>query len=171
MPIPAPGAAPNKWGTDIDRAATYYVINLKRSDVATLKARGPHQTRSLPSTNGTLGMKDSMSFNAPATDPHHGWMKTTNKATQPHFIDLSQVRKSTTNQDVRDWLMNPSGPPPFAKPNGAQLSVEVTSPGHTIVWKYHTHIGRSVALCFYPDKQSGAPHAFAGPMFALIDLI
>jgi hypothetical protein len=170
MPIPEAGAPANKWGTDIDKAGTYYVINLKRSQVTTLKAKGAHQTRSLPSADGKLGMKGSMSFNAPASDPHRGWMKTTNNAIQPHFIDLGQVKNSTTDQDVMDWLMAPTGPPPFAKPGGGDVSTEVISPGHTIVWKYRTHAGKYLALCFYPDKDSGVPHAFAGPMFALVDL-
>ncbi|WP_151084165.1 hypothetical protein [Nocardioides cynanchi] len=170
MPIPAPGAKPNMWGTDIDKAGTYYVINLKRNTVGTFKAKGAHQTRSLPSADGKLGMKGSMSFKAPASNPHRGWMKSTNNAIQPHFIDVEQVRKSTTDQDVMNWLMNPSGPPTFFKQGGATASTEVISPGHTIVWKYHVPKGQYVSLCFYPDKDSGAPHAFAGMMFALFGM-
>jgi hypothetical protein len=45
----------------------------------------------------------------------------------------------------------------------------VISPGHTIVWKYHAPKGRYLALCFYPDKDTGVPHAFMG-MFALLNL-
>ncbi len=169
MPIPAAGAPANKWGTDIDKQGTYYAINLKRSDIATFQAAGGHQTRSLPSADGKLGMKGSMSFNAPAADPNKGWMKTTNNAIQPHFIDLGQVKKSTTDADVQAWLANPAGPPPFAKPGGADVSTEVISPGHTIVWKYHAPKGRYLSLCFYPDKDTGVPHAFMG-MFALLNL-
>jgi hypothetical protein len=170
MPVPAAGAPANMWGTDVDKTGTYYVINLKRNDIATFTAKGAHQTRSLPSADGKLGMKGSMSFNAPKSDPNKGWMKTTNKAIQPHFIDLGQVKKSTTDADVMDWLSAPQGPPPFAKPGGANISTEVISPGHTIVWKYHAPKGKYLALCFYPDKTTGAPHAFAGPMFALLNL-
>jgi hypothetical protein len=169
MPVPQAGAPANKWGTDVDKNGTYYVINLKRNDIATFKAKGSHQTRSLPSADGKLGMKGSMSFNAPASNPNKGWMKTTNNAIQPHFIDLGQVKKSTTAQDVQDWLSNPTGPPPFAKPGGGGASTEVVSPGHTIVWKYHVPKGKYLSLCFYPDKDTGVPHAFMG-MFALFDM-
>jgi hypothetical protein len=167
--IPDPGAGPNKWGTDIDKSGTYYLINLKRGDVASFSARGVHRTASLPKADGRVGMKGSMSFKAPASDPHKGWMKTTNNATQPHFVDLSQVKKSTTKQDVQNYLANPSGPPPFFKRGGGHTSTEVVSPGHTVIWKYHTHTGRYLAACFYPDKHTGVPHFFMG-MFALINL-
>jgi hypothetical protein len=170
MRIPDAGAPANKWGTDIDKHGTYYVINLKRNDIATFKAKGTHQTRSLPSADGKLGMTGSMTFDAPAANPHKGWMKTTNNATQPHFVDMEQVLNSTTDQDVMDWLMNPSGPPTFFQPGGGAASTEVVSPGHTIVWKYHVPRGKYVSLCFYPDKVTGAPHAFAGMMFALFRL-
>jgi hypothetical protein len=96
-------------------------------------------------------------------------MKTTNNATQPHFIDLSQVKKSTTAQDVQDFINDPSSPPTFFKPGGGHVTTEVVSPGRTVIWKYHTHTGRYLAACFYPDKDTGAPHFFMG-MFALVDL-
>jgi hypothetical protein len=169
IPIPAPGAKPNKWGTDIDKSGTYYLINLKRNTVGTLKAAGAHQTRSLPTADGKIGMKGSESFAAPRSDPHKGWIKTTNNATQPHFIDLSQVKRSTTKKDVENFINNPSGPPTFFKPGGGSASIEVVSPGHTIVWKLRTNKGRYLSACFYPDKHTGAPHFFMG-MFALINL-
>ena len=158
-----------KFGVDIDKAGTYYVINLQKQNFTTFAARGSHQTRQLPAATGKLGMTGTESFAAPATDPHKGWMKTTNNATQPHFIDLSQVKKSTTDQDVQDFINNPSGPPTFFKPGGGEVSTEVVSPGRTVIWKYHTHTGKYLAACFYPDKNTGAPHFFMG-MFALIDL-
>jgi hypothetical protein len=158
-----------KFGVDIDKTGLYYVINLDKQKLATFKAKGARQRRSLPSPTGKLGMKGTESFAAPATDPHRGWMKTTNNATQPHFIDLSQVKKSTTDQDVQDFINDPSSPPTFFKPGGGDVSTEVVSPGRTVLWKYKTPRGRYLAACFYPDKDTGAPHFFMG-MFALLDL-
>jgi hypothetical protein len=114
-------------------------------------------------------MKGSMTFNAPASNPHRGWMKTTNNAIQPHFVNLSQVKKSTTDADVQAWLAAPSGPPTFFKPGGGEADTEVVSPGHTIVWKYHVPKGKYLSLCFYPDKDTGVPHAFMG-MYALMNM-
>ncbi len=171
MPV-AKNSDPNavfKFGVDIDRAGTYYVINLDKQKFTTFQAKGAHQTRSLPAPTGKLGMTGSATFAAPAADPHKGWMKTTNNATQPHFIDLGQVKKSTTNQDVLDYLASPAGPPPFAKPGGGDVATEVVGPGHTVIWKYATHKGRYMAACFYPDKHTGMPHFFMG-MFALVNL-
>jgi len=158
-----------KFGLDIDKAGTYYVINVDKESFTTFQAKGAHQTRPLPSADGKLGMKGSMTFNAPASDPHRGWMKTTNNATQPHFVNLSQVKKATTDAEVQAWLAAPSGPPTFFKPGGGETDTEVVGPGHTVVWKYHVPKGKYLSLCFYPDKDTGVPHAFMG-MYALLDM-
>jgi hypothetical protein len=159
-----------KFGVDIDKAGTYYVINFAKSKFTTFTATGTHQTRTLPAPTGKIGMKLSHTFAAPATDPHAGWMKTTNNATQPHFVQMDQVKKTATDQQVQDWLANPTVPPPFAKAvPGGSISTEVVSPGRTVIWKYRTHAGRYLAQCYYPDNTTGMPHFFMG-MFALIDL-
>ena len=36
------------------------------------------------------------------------------------------------------------------------------SPGHTVIWRYHTSAGKYLALCFWPSNVDGGPHAFMG---------
>lgn len=171
MPVPAKGDPATKFGVDIDKAGTYYVVNLDRNNLTTLKAKGTHQKRPLPSTTGYLNMKTDSSganaWSAPKSDPHKGWMKTTNNAAEPHFVILAKVKQSTTNQDVRDYLSNPQGQPPFLV--GPELDTLIVSPGHTMVWKYSTSKGKYMAACFWPSKKDGTPHFFMG-MFKLLQL-
>jgi hypothetical protein len=173
METPKPGVtSPNKWGIDIDHHGTYYVVNLDRNNLATFAAKGKHQRRSLPAKDGWVNMataSDGVSnvFKAPKTDPHKGWMKTTNNAKEPHFVVMDKVKKSTTKQDVEDFITG-HGPPPFANPP-AEIDTGVVSPGHTMVWKYGTPKGRYLTWCFWPSKIDGTPHAFMG-MFKLLDL-
>ena len=170
MPVPAKGDKPNIWGVDIDKAGTYFVLNLDKNTLATLVAKGSHQHRALPVAKGRLGMKTiaggANAFTAPKNDPHKGWMKTTNNAGEPHFIVLDKVKESTTDQDVQDALMSPN-PPDFIL--GPELDTEVISPGHSFVWKYGTSKGKYLALCFWPSKVDGTPHAIMG-MFKLFHL-
>jgi hypothetical protein len=170
MPVPAKGDKPNIWGVDIDKAGKYFVLNLDKNTLAVLMAKGSHQRRALPTAKGRLGMKTiaggANAFTAPKNDPHKGWMKTTNNAAEPHFIVLNKVKESTTNQDVADALMSPN-PPDFIL--GPELDAEVISPGHTFVWKYGTSKGKYLALCFWPSKVDGTPHAIMG-MFKLFHM-
>ena len=170
MPVPAKGAKPNWWGVNIDKADTYFVLNLDKNTLATLKVKGAHQHRSLPTAKGRLGMKTiaggANAFTAPANDPHKGWMKTTNNAGEPHFIVLDKVKEATTDQDVQDALMSPDQPDFLL---GPELDTEIISPGHSFVWRYGTSKGKYLALCFWPSKVDGTPHAIMG-MFKLFHL-
>jgi hypothetical protein len=167
--VPAKGAKPAWWGVDLDKADTYYVAN--GDQLTRLTTKGSHQRRSLPATNGRLGMKTiaggANAWAAPKTDPHKGWMKTTNNAREPHFVVLAKVKESTTNQDVQDALMSDEDPS-FVL--GPELDTNIISPGHTFVWKYGTSRGKYLALCFWPSKVDGTPHAVMG-MFKLFHLI
>jgi len=94
-------------------------------------------------------------------------MRTTNNAAEPHFVVLPKVKESTTKQDVPDALTSPN-PPDFLL--GPELDTEVSSPGHSFVWHYGTSKGKYLALCFWPSKVDGTPHAVMG-MFRLFHLV
>jgi hypothetical protein len=160
MPVPAKGASATKFGVDIDKAATYYVINLNKNSVSSFQAKGSHQKRSLPDATGFLNMVPGNFWKAPKSDPKKGWMSTTNHAAEPHFVVLPKVKASTTKGDVQNWISTPSGPPPFAV--GPEVDANIVSPGHTMIWRYHTSAGKYLALCFWPSKVDGRPHAFMG---------
>jgi hypothetical protein len=167
MPVPAKGDGPNWFGAKIDKRGTYYVINLDKNTLATFQAKGPGEKRSLPKPTGYLNMVKGNFWKAPKSDPHKGWMTTTNHAAEPHFVVLDKVKKNTTKKDVADFFMNPTGPPTFILPT--EVDAEVVSPGHTMIWHYGTSAGKYVALCFWPSKVDGTPHAFMG-MWKLFEL-
>jgi hypothetical protein len=174
--VPAKGVTkPNQWGTKVDATGRYYVVNLEKNTLATLQAKGASQKRSLPATGGYVNMADDAGanvFKTPAVDPHKGWMKTTNRALEPHFVVLNGVQEATTDQDVTDYIAasagNPSAPPPsWALPTGTETNV--ISPGHSFVWKYAVPKGKYIAMCFWPSKGDGTPHFDMG-MFKLFHL-
>ncbi|HEY3528758.1 MAG TPA: hypothetical protein VGK78_06370 [Nocardioides sp.] len=172
--VPAKGAPANFWGVDLDRADTYYVANLQSNAKTVLKARGTHQRRALPSPTGWLNAATSDGganvFVAPKTDPHRGWMKTTNKAKEPHFLVLNQVTEPTTVQDIVDYFMSgDQNPPSFGRSGFTETNV--ISPGHTFVWKYRVPRGKYAVMCFWPSKTDGVtPHAAMG-MITLFHMV
>lgn len=169
LPTPKTSGTTNQFGVDIDKAGRYYVVNLDKNKVATFRAKGSHQNRSLPATGGYLNMKGDESFSVPKSDPHKGWMKTTNNSTQPHFIVLQHVKESTRRADIKAYFdAGAQGRPPFQL--AGETDTLVVGPNHTMVWKYSLPRGKYVSLCFWPDDTTGMPHAFMG-MYSLLHLV
>jgi hypothetical protein len=107
-------------------------------------------------------------FPAPSGLPNAGWLKQTNHAVEPHFMDFQQVKKSTTRAHVKKFFDNGAkGQPSFGLP--ATAGTLIVSPGHTIVWKYTLPKGKYVVACFWPSKKTGMPHALMG-MWNLLSL-
>jgi len=174
--IDVPGAgvkAPNQWGVDLDKPGTYLVINIGNNSKAVGKftVKGHVHRGALPQPTGWVNATGTPGANkwvTPASDPHQGWMKTTNNAQEPHFPVLNQVQESTTNQDVEDYIAtHTQAPPSWALPGGTEAGV--ISPGHTMVWKYSAPAGKYIVMCFWPSKTDGEPH-FAMGMFKLFHL-
>jgi hypothetical protein len=151
-----------RFAVDVDHAGKYYVVSVFTGQVTSFRAKGTHQRRTHPSADGQVNAAKGNVWKVKGTLPHQGWMKTTNNALEPHFVEFDAVLASASDQDVADWFADPSsGPPPFdnTKPS---FSTEVVSPGHTVYWKYAGTAGRHVIACFFPSKMNGVPHAFMG---------
>jgi hypothetical protein len=154
----------NQWAVKIDKRGTYYVVNLDANQLTSFKVKGDKQKRTLPAKTGWINAATTKSggnaFKAGKHNAARGWMSTTNNAAEPHFVDLEQVKKGTTDADVSAMFAG-SGPPVFV-PHGHTVDTGVISPGHTFLWTYGLSKGRYVALCFWPGKADGMPHAFMG---------
>ncbi|HEV2526926.1 MAG TPA: hypothetical protein VGT61_00530 [Thermomicrobiales bacterium] len=95
-----------------------------------------------------------------------------NTGEQPHFILLSQYPEPFTEDDVMALLMSaaPGGPPTGTPAPGAldfELFEDVfetptMSGGNQNWYEVDLEPGYYVALCFIPDPETGAPHAFMG---------
>ena len=100
--------------------------------------------------------------------PHDGWMKYHNNALEPHMFVLNQVKQSTTNQDVRDYIASGSQKPP-SWGLGTSTDAGVISPGATETWHYSLPAGKYLVACFWPSKDNGQPHFNMG-MWKLVEL-
>jgi hypothetical protein len=170
------GAGPTFWGVRLDKAGTYYVLDIDSNALTTLKVKGTKQKRALPASDGWINMataSDGVSnvFRVGKNNPKAGWMSSTNNAKEPHFVDVGHVKKSTTRADVVSYFTDPAAPetPPFAAADGAFAAAGVISPGKTMIWSYSLPRGRYLVDCFWPSKIDGTPHAIMG-MFKLFQL-
>jgi hypothetical protein len=161
----------SKWAVRIDKPGTYFVVNFDRGNFTTLTAKGNKQRRAHPKATGFINAVTSSNdagndFKAGKGMPHRGWMSTENKAKEPHFVELGQVKKGTTDADVQASF---EGGPDPSVPGGGHAGTGVISPGHTFIWAYHVPKGRYAALCFWPSLMTGAPHGVMG-MHAVFNL-
>jgi hypothetical protein len=171
METPKKPSKVNMWAVRIDKPGTYYVINVDANLLASFTAKGHMQKRSLPAMTGWLNAASGPHgvgnvFKPGKHNAAQGWMSTTNKAKEPHFVDLQHVKKSTTRHQVMQALSG-NGSPQFSLKGST--STGVISPHHTFLWAYHLPKGKYLSLCFWPSKVNGMPHALMG-MFALFQL-
>jgi hypothetical protein len=100
---------------------------------------------------------------------HRGWLKFKNRATQPHFLLLQKVAKSTTRKDVNEYFQTDgSEDPPWLR--AAFDETGLISPDRAMYYHYNLPRGRYLVACFMPDIETGAPHAIMG-MFKLVNLV
>jgi hypothetical protein len=106
-------------------------------------------------------------FGIGGTLPADGWIRIGNVSDQPHFVEFQHVKASTTNAMVRKFLQpaNMGSQPSWALK--ASTDAAVLSPYR--YEKFHTHLpaGKYLIMCFWPDDDTGMPHAFMG-MWKLI---
>jgi hypothetical protein len=99
--------------------------------------------------------------NSPAKLPASGAVTIANRSDQPHFVVLQQVKKSTTHKMVRKYFQGGAqGEPPFLLKGST--SSGVLSPKKSEAFKYDLPAGKYVVACFWPDSETGMPHAAMG---------
>lgn len=98
---------------------------------------------------------------APAVLPRSGWTLFRDTADEPHFLDIEQVKASTTATMVRSYLHSGAqGSPPWALAAGTGSGV--ISPHTQILFHYNLPAGKYLLMCWWPDDKTGMPHALMG---------
>lgn len=160
-----------KWAVKIDKPGQYIAVNFHTQQLGFFTVSGAKQDRALPEQTGWINAVSTHhgrgnDFTAGKHNAASGWMSTKNKALEPHFVDISQVKKGTKDSDISAIFQG--GPDPSVK-HGGRASTGVISPGHRFFWAYHVPQGRYAALCFWPSLMNGQPHALMG-MHAVFNL-
>ena len=163
-------ATPKKNGWfDIKLAAgNYLVVDQDGNGFGQFTVHGTVVKRTAPSAHGASIITYTYGFDTTGKLPHRGWVRTTNKADQPHFIVASRVKDGTTKRQVARYIHSGAqGRPSWALKASSGLGV--ISPTKTGMWKLDLPQGRYLLQCFWPDRMDGAPHCFHG-MWQLVTL-
>jgi hypothetical protein len=102
----------------------------------------------------------------PVPAGEHVW-KISNTGKQPHFMDLIKLPDGTTQQQLTDAInAEMSGTPVAGGLDVSQIvdlgGTSTVSPGQSMWASFDLAPGTYGAVCFFPDIQSGAPHAALG---------
>jgi hypothetical protein len=104
----------------------------------------------------------------PDSLPAGGWARVYNQADQPHFLVVQHVKQSTTGAEVRHFFNSGAQGQPSWILRG-ETSTGVISPFRSEVFHLNVGPGKYLIACFWPDDDTGMPHAFMG-MWKLIQL-
>lgn len=128
----------------------------------TLHVKGPAVKRATPKSSATVIATSAKRFRGATTIPARGTLTFKNESTNsPHFLDLLHVKQGTTRKQVLNYLQSGSqAPPPFALQG--QAGTDVLGEGHSMTMTYKVPKGEYAELCFFPDLQTGMPHALMG---------
>lgn len=94
-------------------------------------------------------------------------IKIENNGDQPHFVDLNKVPDGTTNENIAATVQSEmSGTPAPGAVDFADVQFITSSADQssgTTMWMPLTlEAGTYAALCWFPDRETGMPHAFMG---------
>jgi len=143
--------------------AFYPTFPIATDDFTPFMVTGDPTGATAPVTPKIVAEHDDFWRRTPASIPSSGWLKFSNIAESPHFIELAKLAPGKTYADFKQWVRDIKAgkdvPPPFGR---FALDEGVVSPGHAYSFKYDIPKGDYVVLCFMPDRKTGMPHAFMG---------
>ena len=145
-------------------AGHYFLFDFDTPRWVRLRVEGAPQRRYLPRTTGSVDYvlrHQNHRFQNPRRLPRSGWLRQTNRTDEPHFMDLTKVKRSTTRRQVRRALagQGPEDPKWALREYPGSFLV---SPGRSMVWRYSYPRGKYLELCFWSSKEDGTPHAQMG---------
>jgi hypothetical protein len=150
----------------LPKAGTYLLLNDENgpSQPHKLKVTPQVGVRLAPNSTGVVKTRNSKRFAGSSTLPAHGTITFENRATNsPHLLVLQHVKKGTTRTQMIKFLNSPageSGQPSFGLRES--VATDVLSSGQSQTISYHMPAGEYVEMCYFPDLQTGMPHALMG---------
>lgn len=152
--------SPGRFATVLNKGR-YVFIDQDSNAYTWVNVVGSAPARAAVPSEGSITTYTYGFANSPAKLPASGAVTIDNRSDQPHFVVLQQVKISTTRKMVRKYFQGGSQ----SEPNfvlKATTSSGVLSPTKSEVFKYDLPAGKYIVACFWPDRDTGMPHANMG---------
>lgn len=162
-------ARPNQpnWFTVTLGAGTFYFIDQNSNAVRKVTVVGEPRTRPGIVHQSKITAYSYGFESTPETIPATGTTYFFNQSDQPHFLVMQHVKAGTTARQVRHAFNSPGSQPNWVLKGSRQTGV--VSPYFGEMLHYSLPRGEYLIVCFWPDDETGMPHAFMG-MWKLIHL-
>jgi hypothetical protein len=129
----------------------------QKTDFTVTTASGP---QTLPTTDARVVGKTDKRFGGATTLPAKGNITFKNISTEsPHFLIMQHVKEGTTRKQVIAGLQS-NKPPSFARTGSEGTDFLSSNQAQTL--QTNLPAGEYALMCFFPDPQTGQPHAFMG---------
>lgn len=143
------------------RAGDYVFLDQNSNAYSVMHVVGTQPARTLPAHSGSVTTFTYGFGNTPTKLPASGWVRVRNVSDQPHFVVFNQVKPGTTDAMVRKYYHGTSqAPPPWGL--RASTSSGVISPNIGQLLHYNLPPGKYLMACYWPDDETGMPHAVMG---------
>jgi hypothetical protein len=154
----------------LPKAGKYVVYNDSNQlpdQPKTLTVTGPEAKRATPHSEATVIATSAKRFRGAKILPAHGTITFKNASTNsPHMLILQHVKQGTTRKQVISFLQSGSNAnPPFGLNGGA--NTDIVGEGLSQTLNLDLPKGEYVEFCFFPDLQTGMPHALMG----MVDIV
>ena len=125
-----------------------------------LTVTAPAGAQTLPAADGNVMAMTNRRFSGDSVLPKNGTIRFTNESTEsPHFLVLSHVKEGTTRKQVIAALQS-NAQPGFVLPG--EFDTDALSTNQSMDFHVNLPAGEYVQMCFFPDPQTGMPHALMG---------
>lgn len=152
---------------------TYYLLDTSAPAAEAIPAAkvlvvtGAIQPTAVPRVSSIIEMRTPNRFRVTARLPADGSVLVRNRADEPHFVFIEPVQPGTTDAQIqalfdRAAAGDESAFDEFPGRDGPVAGTGVVDPGYQMVWTYHLEPGLYLISCFWPDEDTGLPHAFMG---------
>jgi hypothetical protein len=128
----------------------------------TVTVIGPEVKRASPHSTATVVATSAKRFGGAKILPARGTITFANRSNNsPHMLSLQHVKTGTTRKQVIDFLSTgQQGNPPWGLQGSA--NTDIVGDGLSQTLTYHLQKGEYIEMCFFPDLQTGMPHALMG---------
>jgi hypothetical protein len=155
------------WFSTTLYATRYLVIDQNSDVVRYLTVTGSRRAGSAPATAGR-STAYSYGFGSSRRLPAHGWVRLFNQSDQPHFWVVQRIKEGTTARQVKRYFASGSEKnPPWLLRAGTDSGV--ISPYYGQNMHLDLPVGEYLTACFWPDDDTGMPHALMG-MWQIVHL-
>jgi hypothetical protein len=155
---------PGSFGVDLS-AGKWFLLDQSGQGLVPFTVKGQQGGATLPKAGSTI-TAFSYGFGWSGDTRRSGLIHFVNRADQPHFLAMLHVASSVTDKTVRKYFKSGARGRPSWQLGGSTTS-GVLSPGASEEMSTLLPAGKYLIACFWPDMNTGMPHAFMG-MWKLI---